>query len=137
MTNRSKLQRLPQVITRLRQRAGFETQAAAARAIRRKTGSSFHKAQLSHWERGKAMPTLPVLLTFLEGLGFSLQDFQHELDLAWGLTVERPQPPAARPTAPTPVAEAPKPAAAGDLAARVEELERRLRSLTAGDAGAR
>lgn len=133
MTNRSKLKRLPIVIAQLRRRAGFKSLNAAALAIQKKTGAFLHKAQLSHWERGKAMPTLASLLTFLEGLGYSLQDFQDELDAASGVPVDRPPVPVAR-QAPAPAREAAaaKPAGEIDLAARVEELERRLRSLDSG-----
>ena len=133
MTNRDKLKRLPQVVTLLRLRAGFKTQAAAARAIRKRVGGRFHKAQISHWERGKAMPALETFLTFLEGLGFSLQDFQDELDRASGLPVDRPQPPASPAATPAPAREAPKAAEGADLAARVEQIERTLRSLGATD----
>ncbi len=136
MTNRAKLKRLPIVISQLRQLAGFKSQNAAALAIQKKTGAFLHKAQISHWERGKAMPTLASLFTFLEGLGYSLQDFQDELDRAAGVPVDRPPPaPARRAPAPATKAAAPKPPAKTDLAARVEELERRLRSLT-GDGSA-
>ncbi len=135
MTNRAKLSRLPIVISQLRRRAGFKSQNAAALAIQKKTGAFLHKAQISHWERGKAMPTLASLLTFLEGLGYSLQDFQDELDRAAGVPVDRPPVPVRPAPAPRSKAAAPKPAAPKprretDLAARVEELERRLRSLT-------
>ncbi len=85
MTNRAKLRRLPQVMTQLRRRAGFRSQSAAAKVIRKQTGAFLHKAQLSKWERGEAMPSLASLLTFLEGLGFTLQDFQDELDRASGM----------------------------------------------------
>ena len=71
MTNRAKLRRMPIVITQLRLRAGFESLNATAREIRKKTGTSLHRAQISHWERGKAMPSLASLLTFLEGLGYA------------------------------------------------------------------
>ena len=130
MTNRAKLKRLPIVIAQLRQRAGFTSQNAAALAIQKKTGARLHKAQISHWERGKAMPTLASLLTFLEGLGYSLQDFQDELDRAVGVPVERPPVPVRRAPAPASKAAAPKPRGETDLAARVEELERRLRAVT-------
>ncbi len=128
MTNRAKLRRLPMVITHLRRRAGYESQNAAAVAIRKKTGSPLHKAQISHWERGKAMPTLASLLTFLEGLGYTLQDFQDELDRAAGVEVAP-----VRASVPAPAA-APAPLRPeNELARRVEALERRLREL--GDAG--
>ena len=126
MTNRAKLARLPLVISQLRRRAGFKSQNAAALAIQKRTGAFLHKSQISHWERGKAMPTLASLLTYLEGLGYSLQEFQDELDRANGIEV-----PAAAPK-PAPVADAPAPAEA-DLARRVELLERRLRA--SGDQG--
>ena len=121
MTNRAKLARLPLVISQLRRRAGFKSQNAAALAIQKQTGAFLHKSQISHWERGKAMPTLASLLTFLEGLGYSLQEFQDELDRANGIEV-----PAAA-AKPVPVADAPAPSEA-DLVRRVELLERRLRA---------
>ncbi len=122
MTNRAKLVRMPIVITQLRLRAGFRTQNAAVTAIQKKTGAWLNKSQLSHWERGKAMPSLASLLTFLEGLGYSLQDFQDELDRANGVDV-----PLVRAPAPVAVAAEPSPAPETDLARRVEALEQRLR----------
>ena len=134
-TNRAKLVRLPIVLTQLRRRAGFKSQSAAAVAIQKKTGTWLNKAQLSHWERGKAKPSLASLLTFLEGLGYSLQDFQDELDRANGLDVplvpaDKPEATVADPPPMPPPPPAP-PTVESDLARRVEALERRLRD--AGD----
>ena len=160
MTNRAKLVRLPMVIAHLRRGAGFKSQSAAARAIRKQTGVRLNKAQLSHWERGQAMPSLASLLTFLEGLGYSLQDFQDELDRANGVEVPGPAPapdptpvaapiPVAEPTPAAPAAESapavpaaePAPAVPAaeakapepDLVRRVEALEQRLRALGDSD----
>ncbi len=143
MTNRGKLARLPLVISQLRMRAGFRSQNAAAQAIQKRTGAFLHKSQISHWERGKAMPTLASLLTFLEGLGYSLQDFQDELDRANGIEVPvrvaasaaaPAAAPAAVPPSPPPAPPAPAPPASdADLVRRIEALERRLQS--SGDPG--
>ena len=127
MTNRAKLRRMPIVITQLRLRAGFKSVNATATEIQKKTGTRLHRAQISHWEHGKAMPSLASLLTFLEGLGFSLQDFQDELDRASGEDVP------ARASAPASAAPDPLPPAENDLARRIEALEQRLRALD--DAG--
>jgi len=130
MTNRAKLSRLPIVISQLRRRAGFRSQNAAALAIQKKTGAFLHKTQISHWERGKAMPSLASLLTFLEGLGYTLQDFQDELDRAAGLPVDQPAAREAEAPAPAaPRAEPPAESSETDLARRVEALEELTRSL--------
>ncbi len=156
MTNRAKLQRLPIVMTQLRLRAGFKSQNAAAKAIRKQTGVRLNKSQISLWERGKAMPSLASLLTFLEGLGYGLQDFQDELDRAVGEEVSGEKSSgesasgkeageavsgkaasgeeASHPrTGAAPERAAEPPPSRDDLARRVEALEQRLRSLD--DAG--
>lgn len=72
MTFRSKLRRLPQVITLMRKEARYRSQSAAAQAVQAKTGVKLSKAQISQWERGQTMPNLMSLLAFLEGLGYTL-----------------------------------------------------------------
>ncbi len=134
MTNRSKLRSLPIVITHMRRRAGFKSQGAAARAIQKKVGVRLNKAQISQWERGKTMPTLASLFAFLEGLGYSLQDFQDELDRAAGEEVPRVR--ATAPAAPNPQ-RSPSPTSEPetDLTQRLAVLEERLRSLEAPKTG--
>ncbi len=80
MTYREKLRHLPEVIRRLRRHAGFTSVNAAALAIREKTGEPFSRPTLSKWENGRLTPSLEVLVTFLEGLGYDLKAFQDELD---------------------------------------------------------
>ena len=126
MSYRAKLRNLPMVIKRLRLRAGFKTQRAAARAVRRKSGGAFNSACLSRWERGQEKPTLETVVAFLDGLGYDLRTLQDELDRADGEVVEQP-----RPDTPPPAADP------GDatVSRRLEELEQRLRSLEGGGSG--
>lgn len=82
MTNREKLRHLPATIRSLRRRAGFDSVAAAAQAIRERTGEAMSRPSLSKWENGRLTPSLEVFATFLEGLGLDWKDFQDELDRA-------------------------------------------------------